>query len=180
MNMKPPSQISEPDATVRHEIYKLYVAIFNSQIGDKKTKLMTYIFAWYPWSWRVVGISKGAVSKIEKDAFYPLPKRIVRDHFLKERNETYTKMLQGNRPMDQEEWWNLFWDNDQTVIMTKEEHDTGRELVQCHQLNWRDGYFACNSLVGFKYRKNTEGAYLKDLKKSNSYKWVSIKHLSED
>jgi hypothetical protein len=175
--MKPPAQISEPDDKVRHEIYKLYVAIFNSQLGDKRTKLATYIFAWYPWSWRVVGISKGAVSKIEKDAFYPLPKKLVRDHFLKERNETYTEMLEGNRPMGKDEWWNLFWDNDTTIIMTKEEHDTRRELVKCHKLNWRVGYFACSPLVGFKYRKNIEGAYLKYLRQSRSYEWVPVNQL---
>jgi len=171
------SEVSEPDKTTTHEIYKLYVSVFDSKLGDKRIKLMTYIFAWHEWSWRVVGISKGAVKIIEKGDFYPLPKKIVRDHFLKERKETYTAMLQGSKPMGKEEWWNLFWDNDQTIIMTKEEHDTRRALVECHQLNWRDGYFACNPLVGFKYRKSIEGAYLKDLKQSNSYKWVSIKHL---
>ena len=51
--------VSEPNEETKKEIYKLYKAIYKSNLEDKKTKLLTYIFAWYPWSWRVVGISKG-------------------------------------------------------------------------------------------------------------------------
>ena len=175
MKQKIPEQISEPDDITKEEIYKLYKAIFDSSLEEQRIKLMTYIFAWHPWSWRVVGISRGAINKIIENEFYPLPKKIVRDHFLQDRNTTYTEMLEVSKPLELKRWWNLFWENDQTIIMTKEEHDKGRDKVKCHKLNWEDGFFACNPLIGFKYRKSMEGAYLKDLK----FNWISIETMKE-
>ncbi len=177
MKQKIPEKISEPNKATKKEIHKIYRAIFDSSLEDKKTKLMTYIFAWYPWSWRVVGISKGAIDKIKENEFYPLPKKIVRDHFLQDRYTTYTIMLERAKPLGLEKWWDLFWENDQTIIMTKEEHDKGRDTVKCHKLNWEDGYFSCNSLVGFKYRKSIEGAYLKTLKNIN---WDPVERIKSD
>ena len=49
--------VKEPNEKEKKEIYKLYETIYHSNLKDKKTKLLTYIFAWYPWSWRVIGIS---------------------------------------------------------------------------------------------------------------------------
>jgi hypothetical protein len=171
-----PTKIFEPDEETRKEIYKLYKVIFNSKLGDKRNKLMTYIFAWHPWSWRVVAISRGAFDNIRENDFFPLPKKIVRDHFLQDRNVTYKKMLESDKPYEFEHWWNLFWDNDQTIIMTKDEHDNARDEVKCHQINWEDGYFSCNPLIGFKYRKSIEGSYLKGLTEGN---WVSVKTIKE-
>jgi len=125
---------------------------------------MTSLFAWKEWSWRVVGISKGAVCHL-KDLGYPANyKGLVRDHFIQDRNETYKQMLQGNKPMEFDVWWELYWNNDATIIMTKEEHNQKndvRKKVLCYPLKWEQGYFACNPLIGFKCRKAIEGAYIK-------------------
>ena len=168
-------EISEPDEETKGEIYKLYQAIFESDLGDKKTKLLTYIFAWYPWSWRVVGISKGAYEKLKELNFYPKPKRLVRDHFLQDRKITYDQMISAVEILDKNSWWKLFWQNDQTVLMTKDEHDRDRSKVLCHQLNWKKGYFSCNPLIGFKYRKSYEARYLEENEKN--MKWVNVETL---
>ena len=136
--------VIEPDEDTKREIYKLYQAIYMSNLADKKTKLLTYIFAWYPWSWRVVGISSGAFQSIKENNFYPLPKKLVRDHFLQDRKVTYDEMINAIQLLDFSSWWELFWKNDQTIIMTKDEHDKERINVLCHELDWRDGYFSCN------------------------------------
>ena len=177
MKQKLPDKLSEPNKDIRKEIYKLYQAIFYSGLSDKRDKLMTYIFAWYPWSWRVVGISRGAVKRIEENDYYPLPKRLVRDHFLQDRSDTYKEMLTPQKPLEFNKWWDLFWKNDQTIIMTKEEHDKERHQVECHRLSWECGYFACNPLVGFRYRKTIEAAYLQGTKK---YNWVEIETIKRN
>lgn len=177
MTGKEPDGLVEPDEHLKEEIYKLYQAIFHSELHDKKKKLMTYIFAWYPWSWRIVGISKGAFTKISGVEFNSCPKGIVRDHFLQDRNDTYKMMLDCSDPLDLQEWWQLFWQNDQTIMMTKNEHNQGRGSVECLRLNWEDGYFPCASLIGFKYRKTIEGAYLKTLE---NLTWVPIEEIKSD
>ena len=162
--------VSEPNEETKKEIYKLYKAIYESNLEDKKTKLLTYIFAWYPWSWRVVGISKGAYLEIKEKNFFPMPKKLVRDHFLQDRKVTYNQMIDIVKPLDFKNWWNLFWKNDQTVLMTKAEHDRDRENVLCHKLDWKEGYFSCNPLIGFKYRKSYEAEYLKN----TNLEWINI------
>ena len=54
MVKKLPDKVVEPNKQIREEIYKLYRAIFRDY---DKEKLMTYIFAWHPWSWRI-GMSR--------------------------------------------------------------------------------------------------------------------------
>ena len=174
--MKKLEKIFEPDDKIKNEIYKLYEVIFDSKLEEQRIKLMTYIFAWHPWSWRVVGISKGAFNKFKETKFYPKPTKIVRDHFLQDRNTTYEEMLKRSKPLELNKWWNLFWENDQTIIMTKEEHDKKRDKVVCHELNWEDGYFSCKPLIGFKYRKGIEGLFLEKL----TFKSVSIEEIKLD
>ena len=169
-NPKESFWVSEPNEETKKEIYKLYKAIYESNLEDKKTKLLTYIFAWYPWSWRVVGISKGAYQRIKEVDFYPKPNKIVRDHFLQDRKVTYDQMIKNKKLLDFKNWWELFWKNDQTILMTKEEHDRDRGNVLCHKLDWKEGYFSCNPLIGFKYRKSYEAEYLKN----TEFKWVDI------
>ena len=62
-------------------------------------------------------------------------------------------------------------------MMTKNEHNQDRDNVECFRLNWEDGYFPCASLIGFRYRKTIEGAYLKKMK--NIY-WVPLEKIKTD
>ena len=137
---------------------------------------MTYIFAWHPWSWRIVGMSRGAYEQLKSNEFTSC-KGIVRDHFLQDRNDTYTFMLDRQVPLDFDEWWSHFWKNDQTIMMTRTEHNQDRDNVECFRLNWEDGYFPCASLIGFKYRKTVEGAHLKTMKK---FRWLPLKEIKKE
>ena len=38
-----------------------------------------------------------------------------------------------------------------------------RKKLLCFRLNWSDGYFSCNPLIGFKCRKTIEGEFIKNL-----------------
>ena len=169
-NTKTSLTVKEPYEKEKKEIYKLYETIYHSNLKDKKTKLLTYIFAWYPWSWRVIGISEGAYQRLKEVDFYPKPNKLVRDHFLQDRKVTYSKMIEIKKILDFKDWWDLFWENDPTILMTREEHNENRSNVLCHELNWKEGYFSCNPLIGFKYRKSYEAEYLKN----TEFKWVDI------
>ena len=57
---------SEPTEGQKKQLYNLYKAIYHSKLDNKRNKLMTYLFAWEDWSWRIEGISKGAL-QILKD-----------------------------------------------------------------------------------------------------------------
>ena len=53
----------EPNESLKKELYKIYTEIFKSTIlsENKKIKVLNTLFAYEPWSWRVVGISKRAI-----------------------------------------------------------------------------------------------------------------------
>ena len=60
--------IKEPDENYRKELYKIYNSIVESKLEIKKKRnLLTYLFAWENWSWRVVGISVKALEEIQKN-----------------------------------------------------------------------------------------------------------------
>jgi hypothetical protein len=166
MVRKYPIPVNEPDEAYKNELHKIYEVIFDSDIGENKKKLMTYLFAWRNWSWRVVGISESAINHIKVQDYSDFAKGLVRDHFVQDRDKTYSKMLSVNSRLDFDEWWNLFWQNDRTIILTKDEHNKSenyRKKLLCFRLNWSDGYFSCNPLIGFKCRKTIEGEFIKNL-----------------
>ena len=69
-----------------------------------------------------------------------------------------------------DDWWNYFWENDQTVLVTKNEHyKLPADQINLVPLDWQLGYFACKKMVGFDFRKSIEGAFIGKLaKKSQS------------
>ncbi|MCY3973750.1 MAG: hypothetical protein OXF52_06095 [Candidatus Dadabacteria bacterium] len=161
--------ISEPSDEHVNARYNVYCAIFREKVLGKneiQVKLMTHLFAWCEWSWRVVGISEAALRHIKnRDYSSESKKGLIRHHFIQERTTTYRSMFRTTsrkKPMGKNEWWKTFWENDATVIVTKEEHDESKgEKSYYLPLNWRCGHFAGNSLIGFKMRKTVEGKVLK-------------------
>ena len=170
-----PEKNQEPTPTYMRELYKVYKVIRNSNIGNNRIKLLTYLFAWKPWTMRVVGISLQAVKDIYSKSSNHA-KGLQRDHFIQDRKLTYSEMVDNELSYDQ--WFKLYWENDKTIIMTKEEHNkknNGRKNVKIYPLDWEEGYFACNDLIGFKCRKTIEVYYLRrniseeDLKSGNKF-----------
>ena len=112
--------IKEPGEPYRKELYKIYSSIVESEIDDnKKRNLLTYVFAWENWSWRVVGISLNALKRLQVNKFSS-SKGIRRGHII-DRAKTYEILV--SKKVDYEEWWQTFWDNDKTELVTNEENE---------------------------------------------------------
>jgi len=152
-----------PSLEYRRAIYKIYLSIFEQRhvLNHNRVSLLTSLFGRQQWSWRVVGISLGAIDYIKSQNF-KTAKGLQRDHFIQRRNETFLHMLpEDGLPLEFDAWWEYFWFNDRTVIVTKAEHNSmEKDEVLCVSVPWEEGYFACQKLVGFKYRKTIEGKWL--------------------
>jgi len=70
---------------------------------------------------------------------------------------------ENGKLLGKEEWWNLFWNNDVTVLKTKKEHSKNCTDTMIYQLDWQQGYFAGAKLIGFHFGVKTEGAFVKSL-----------------
>ena len=68
--------------------------------------------------------------------------------------------------MPYEQWWQWFWKNDETIIVTIKQHnqnDLMAENLDIIPIDWRLGYFTCNPIAGFSFTKSREGNYLYQL-----------------
>ena len=175
----------EPSQEKKEAIHAIYKEIFkrkeplNSDYQKKAQSLMTYLFAWENWSWRVEGISKKAFEQITGQKSGSLSKGLVRHHFLEGgRSKTYSDLLSGNEPLSLEEFFQYFWERDRTVILTRNEHDTEKNIngLKVMRLDWKEGYFQNSGLIGFKVRKNTEREYLSGLS-DEQQEWLEIRSL---
>ena len=152
--------IEEPDENYRKELYKIYNSIVESKLEIKKKRnLLTYLFAWENWSWRVVGISVKALEEIQKNKF--ASNKGVRRGHIKDRAKTYD--LLTSKAFEYEEWWKTFWDNDKTELVTKEENNNPEIKSEIIKVDISKGYFVSDGLVGFKFRKTAEGEYWKTI-----------------
>ena len=78
----------QPSEKHKKQLFELYDAIFESGLGKKRNKLLTYLFAWEDWSWRIDGISHGSLKLLKRNKFYPKPKGLVRHHYKQDRATT--------------------------------------------------------------------------------------------
>ena len=94
MKPLPYRQIEEPNKNYRKLMYDLYLNVYESPfILNKKRNLMTEILGRENWSWRVVGISRNAVTEIitgnyKKD----VTKKLERDHYFQDRRYHQRKL----------------------------------------------------------------------------------------
>lgn len=159
MTKSKPTTNQPPSETIKHDIYRLYETIIDSTLDEiKKRHLMTYIFAWEEWSWRIIGISHEALLLFAENDFGRV-KGTERGHIVP-RADTYKKMLAKKLSFD--EWWKLFWDNDKTILMTKEENRR-KKVSKVYDIDWRLGYFKCTKSVSYVYTKKHEGEFLRQL-----------------
>ena len=161
---------NEPTDKLKKEIYQFYTQIYDSSFElQKKKNLLTSIAGWEEWSWRVVGISVSAVGKIiDKNGHASVRKELVRDHFFQSRSETYNNMLKTK--LNFEDYWKEFWNNDRTILMTKDEHNmintdkfTGQwddYSNKVFEIDWKLGNFKSNKVAGFHFTKQKEGFFI--------------------
>ena len=162
--------LNEPSQQIKEQIYKFYIQIFESSFDvQKKKNLLTSIAGWEEWSWRVVGISVRAVGKIlDQRGHARVKSELVRDHFFQGRSVTYNNMLKTK--LNFEDYWKEFWDNDRTILMTKDEHNkistdkfTGLwENIsdKVFEIDWKLGNFKSNKVAGFHFTKQKEGIFV--------------------
>lgn len=151
----------QPDIEFQKAIYEIYKAIYSSPFNLlKKRSLMTAALGMEDWSWRVVGISKDAVIAIARNGFKKPSRALARDHRVT-RAHTYSQIF-GDRLYDFGEWWDWVWENDQTILITNEEHHANN-LSEIFPINLDLGLFRGNGMVGWKHSVKLEGQFIKDL-----------------
>ena len=151
-----------PSIEEKELMYSFYLLAFDSSFGlSKKRHIMGSVLAHEKWGWRVVGITKKAILKIQQEN-YNLPKGLQRDHFKRSRAETFNELFDRKHSID--DWWNLIWDGDETILMTKDQHDK-HNILDCREIievDYRLGYFV-NSFVGIKFSRLRDGVFVQNL-----------------
>ena len=170
----------EPSEKLKKEMYEFYTKIFDSSFDHQKKKnLLTSIAGWEPWSWRVVGITANAVGEIVEDKGHARVKtKLVRDHFFQSRSTTSNNLL--NKKHDFNAYWKEFWENDRTILMTKEEHNSINKIENSwikddpskaiFDISWQQGLFKSEKVAGFHFSYKKEGEYIYNLFKNKVIK----------
>ena len=142
-----------PSEETRKSIYSFYLLTYDSDFTiAKKRHLMTAALGYEKWCWRVVGITKRAVIEIASNNF-KRPKGLQRDHFKKYRKETYDEIFVSER-YSLENWWDKVWKNDETILMTKDEHQNHKTLNMDDviKVDYTLGYFRAGG-IGMLFTK---------------------------
>jgi hypothetical protein len=153
----------EPTQQKKELMYKFYLLAYESNFEiAKKRHLMTAAMGYEKWCWRVVGITRQAIIEIANNDFR-LPKGLQRDHFKQSRAETFNKIFEKKFTFD--EWWQWVWDNDETILMTKDEHNKHKHLNEndVYEVDYKLGYFRNKAVVGMHFTKKTDGIFVKSL-----------------
>ena len=153
----------EPNENRKRLMYEFYLLTYQSDFDlTKKRHIMTSAFGYEKWCWRVIGITRQAIIRIADNSF-KLPKGLQRDHFKQSRAETFNKIFRQHH--DFEDWWNCVWENDETILMTKEEHNNHKQLDQndVYPVDYRMGYLRNKAVVGIHFSKNTDGVFIKKM-----------------
>ena len=146
----------------KSKIHAVYVAIFDLPYTiQRKTMLLTTLMGGADWSWRVVGITVRALEALSASNYRYTKGTICRAHVIA-RIDTARRVFEIPAPLTIEELFDLFWANDRTVITTKSENTTGGKTPKSLPIEFMNGLFKNNGLVGFKFRKK-EADFLRTL-----------------
>ena len=145
----------------KDEFYAAYIAIFNLPCRtQKKCSIVTRLMGEEPWSWRVAGISPAALESLAKNDYKYVKGVVCRAHIVA-RIETARAIFEIAKPIAQDEFFNLFFNNDQTVITTKSENKTGGGLPEFIPIGIDLGHFQ-STMAAWKHGPS-ERNYLRDL-----------------
>ena len=158
-----------PTDATKKEIYEFYLLINDSNFSlPKKRNLMSAALSYETWGWRVVGITKDALHRIASNN-YNLPVGLQRDHNKQSRAETFNQLFDKTRSsykqLSCEEWWDKVWSNDETILMTKEEHNTKKRGIEIKSIaiDYTLGYFLNATGPGMRFTKKWDGEYVRGL-----------------
>ena len=162
-------RLEPPTINTKKELHNIYESVFKSSLPmTKKERILNSIFGYESWSWRVVGISKKALDVFKNNEFKYKSGVFQRDHYFQPRYITMRKMLENF--MQIQEWWDWYWNNDKTLLITKDEHSKKdytfeKDIIK---IDWSHGYFVSNPVAGFYNTQKREGNFLKKLVKKNN------------
>lgn len=159
------------DPALRQALHGLYVALFKAKRtcpadfhGGRLTTIQTALMGIEDFGWRVVGITKEALDLLAAVDFNKnkLPRQLCRGHIIN-RIETTRRLFERETPMDLDEYFKVFLDNDRTVIMLNKQNDHTKSFPEYIKIDNPDAaLFPNGSLMSWKHRKK-EREYLRQL-----------------
>jgi len=114
--------------------------------------LLTTLMGGNDWSWRVIGITPGALEVLAANDYRYVKGKICRAHLVG-RIDTARAVFEIPHPLPEDQFFNLIWENDKTVIATKSENKPKGILPKPVPIDYTLGLFRCNRLVGFRHGK---------------------------
>ena len=160
------------DSNLRQALYGLYIALFNAKRacpedfhGGRLTTIQTAIMGIEDFGWRVVGITKEALDLLATVDFNKnkLPRQLCRGHIINRIETTRRLFDEREAPMDLDEYFKVFLDNDRTVIMLNKQNDHTKSFPEYIEIDNPDAaLFPNGSLMSWKHRKK-EREYLRQL-----------------
>lgn len=141
--------ISQDEKT---KYYLVYKAIFNLSDLNQKNKLLTALGAGFEFPWRVVGITPGALTVLASNNYKYIKGQLCRAH-ISSRIDTARKVFERPAPLSEDEFFDVLWANDETVISTKSENKVGGVLPKWIEVDYRDGLFRGAKQVGWRHTR---------------------------
>jgi hypothetical protein len=159
------------DEALRKALHGLYVALFEAKKacpedfhGGRLTTVQTAIMGVEHYGWRVVGITREALELLATENFDKnrLPRRLCRGHVIN-RIQTTKLLFEREQPMQLEDFFDVFLQNDRTVIMLNEQNRHTNSFPEFIEIdNPNSDLFPNGALMSWKHRKQ-ERDYLRAL-----------------
>jgi hypothetical protein len=161
------------DTHLRKALYGLYLALFEASKACPKdfhrgrlTTILTGMMGLENDGWRVVGITSAALRLLAQTEFdkRKLPRKLCRGHLV-DRSRTASVLFERPTPAELREFFEVFLQNDRTVIMLAEENPARHagEFPEFIPIDNPDAeLFPNGSLIGWKHRES-DREFLREL-----------------
>jgi hypothetical protein len=169
----PSERSSLSDIMVREEaIYRIDLELFSNKIYfNRKTirSVITELLYSDPSAWKVTGITYAALSEYASANFRYVP-GVQRAH-LTDRKETVDFIFSGETPLQFEDLFSYWRQNDRCVLSTKHENMAGK-LENVVRFSDDESNYFLRKGIGFEYSKDREGLFLRRV-------WENLSHTAE-
>jgi hypothetical protein len=142
-------------------IIKFYKILYDEDIDiKKKYSIFSNVFydLSYDDAWKVHWITENALKEYSKNNFR-FTKGMQRAHLV-DRSETLTKIFENSK-LDDKTLMKTIIENDKTILMTKEEHNSGK-ISKKFNIDTTRNLFR-PAMIGYRFTIGNEGTYLQDL-----------------
>lgn len=135
----------------RERYYLVYKAIFGLTVLSRKNKLLTALGGGFEYPWRVVGITPAALDLLATNDYKYIKGKICRAHRV-DRIKTSEMVFNRSEPLPIDDFFQLLWANDETIISTKAENKSGGPS-HFIPIDYKCGLFLGAGQVGWKHQK---------------------------